>query len=153
MNLEQEQFFTADVMRAAGWKDKGSFQNMMNRGSLDIPYLKPGIGGRRLYTAEAAIQVAITRGLMEHGLSTEDATALARRATRWPVSLRSYLNDPQGNETLVTNLAGNIWEFCAADSTKEAAEHSPYPVCIIVRIGQIAREVLAELEAILRERR
>lgn len=159
MDLKQEQFFAGDVVQASGL-DNASLQNVLKRGRIDLP--NPGTGGRRLFSAETILHLAYTRHLMDRGLGPNQATFLvARGSTRYPdETLREYLTAPTGKEVFVFNptlkpddeIGGVGYEF-VADGVVDFGAYSNAISLIVLRVGEIAKDVLAKLEVILQGRK
>ena len=160
MNLEIPQFPTGDVLKVLDWEN-AALQNVLSRGHLGIPSGSPGKGGRRLFSAEQVLQLALAKHLMDsYGLGPYQATwVISDHATRHiEGQLLEYLAAPTGAEMMMFSAKlgpedkATGMHFRVLSTPIELDEWEWFRGAIILPVGAIAKDVFGKLKGILNER-
>jgi hypothetical protein len=161
MDLKQEQFSAGDLVQVLRVDDT-ILQNWLRRSNLKIPTL---IGGRRLFSAQFAIQLAVLKELNLYGMgpvqaggvieSLIDLTSVAGGPTDWTRWLEQItvddlvLHRPKGGNSLEDVRRGSSeWGFAKRGSALLLNADSG----LVLAVGAIAKKVMKQLEGILRLR-
>lgn len=85
MNFHRKVFENADIVAATGLSAT-TIQTWANRGILMLTEQQrnPGVGQKRLYSAADIARIAVTKSLIDRGLSTSAAGQIALRLERSP---------------------------------------------------------------------
>lgn len=160
MDLKQEQFSAGEIGRILRVND-AILQNFVRRSKLEQPSL---IGGRRLFSAEFAIQLAIFRELNHYGAGPSlGGEVVEMMIYSMHGDWLKWLESMTGNEVVKIGLSGNALE----DITRSAYRIHPgvmgeplyvevFPntaSVLTIAIGAIVTDVLKQLSEIVRLRK
>lgn len=159
MEIQREQFSAGEIAQALRI-DGNLLQNWLRRSNLEQP---PTIGGRRLFSAESAVQLAILKELNHYGMGPVQAgelvTLFMAETKCFPFEKWCRAEGMAGDEFLVIGAKGNSGEDVGragytwrvgrnGGSIDLGGEYSG----LILGIGAIVQSVYRALKSILTQR-